>query len=983
MPHFWFPSLVDPEKFVELIRRDYKGAVLCPFPWCEDELQLKLSNIFTRLQIVNRRKERSKLTDDTVNMTDVFKPHPECDSPRVVLIEGNPGMGKTAYCQKVAYDWSVGKIPPDASFPEVKILLLLKCRDMHMKTANIEDALDDQLLPQDAGKKEKEDFFHFIRSNQSRILLVLDGLDELHDDLVKGFQALIQGKVFPNMYLMLTARHELGMKVRRYCDTLLEIVGYSLVDVIEYIRKYFASHENKSLADKMIFELTINKTVRELMVNPLNSALLCLLYEETRGVLPSKKNELYDVLVSCALRRYFAHRGISLGDEDPVQRCATELNQLGKMAFEALLKNQLYFSHDEVKSHSTEDFLQLPFLSREPSVSKIRPTPCYAFTHKTFQEYFAAFYLVHQLLSGNKEKERLLDEISPFDNWQVWEFLIPMVSRKSGEAAEAVVSRLCAFDYHERFKYDNLDFLEEYFEKNYNRVKKFTKWSKYENALSYVVRKTLALIAKCEDGDNELKDYQKKMVHVIARCFPLEKVQLALRSYNSNCNVCSEYLKVKTVTELVLHHQSDQLLLATIKHPLLSKEKLVHLSLKNETSIFDAGPVFDPPDMDQSLRKALLAELFQIGCFLTHVSLQSTSIADEGAQVIAEFLQANRSLRHLNLCAAMIRDRGATELGNALQSNCTLTHLGLPRNKISSVGAEAIATSLQFNSMLIYLDLSQNAGGNSIAMALAQGLGSIRALKYLVVSNGCPSPIDDYVFPTGGSALARALQLNCTLTDLDLELNAIGASGAATFGEALQTNSTLIQLNLRGNKIGEKGAVALGKAMQSNCTLTHLNLRSNYINSNEGIAAIARALQSSCGRLTRLDLCQNDITCSGATAIAEALHTNSSLTHLYLKWNEIKSPGASAFAKALEANRTLTHLCLSWNDIGESGARDLAHALKNHNTTLVYLSLSSKDSILRECFEQRGESKCIVCFSLWSHQGGRKAELVQLEDYYF
>ena len=42
------------------------------------------------------------------------------------------------------------------------ILLLLKCRDMHMKTANIEEAIDDQLLPHDAGKKEKEDF-HFIR----------------------------------------------------------------------------------------------------------------------------------------------------------------------------------------------------------------------------------------------------------------------------------------------------------------------------------------------------------------------------------------------------------------------------------------------------------------------------------------------------------------------------------------------------------------------------------------------------------------------------------------------------------------------------------------------------------------------------------------------------------------------------------------------------------------------------------------------------
>ena len=62
-----------------------------------------------------RRKERSQLKEDTVKMTEVFKSHQECDNPRVVLIEGNPGMGKTTYCQKLAHDWSVGEIPPDAS----------------------------------------------------------------------------------------------------------------------------------------------------------------------------------------------------------------------------------------------------------------------------------------------------------------------------------------------------------------------------------------------------------------------------------------------------------------------------------------------------------------------------------------------------------------------------------------------------------------------------------------------------------------------------------------------------------------------------------------------------------------------------------------------------------------------------------------------------------------------------------------------------
>ena len=375
MPYFYFLFLVNPEKLVELIRRDFKGAVLCPFPWCEDELQLKLSNIFTRLQIVSRTKERSQLTDDIVNMTEIFKSHPDCDNPRVVLIEGNPGMGKTTYCQKLAYDWSVGEIPPDASFPEVEILLLLKCRDMHMKTADIEEAIDDQLLPQDVGKKEREDFFHFIRSNQSRVLLVLDGLDELRQELLPCIQPLIEGKIFSNTFLVLTARHEAGIRLRRYCDTLLEIIGYTNDDVDSYIKKYFSKHEDQSLAEKMIQQLKINTELRELTANPLNTALLCLLCEETNGIFPSSRTKIYDDLVSCALRRYFTKSGVSLGEDDPLERCSDQLIKLGERAFEALLKNQLYFSQDDQTSDST-DFLQLPFLSHELSVSKIRPKPC-------------------------------------------------------------------------------------------------------------------------------------------------------------------------------------------------------------------------------------------------------------------------------------------------------------------------------------------------------------------------------------------------------------------------------------------------------------------------------------------------------------------------------------------------------------------------------------------------------------------------------
>ena len=114
-------------------------------------------------------------------------------------------------------------------------------------------------------------------------------------------------------------------------------------------------------------------------------------------------------------------------------------NQLGQIAFEALLKNRLYFSEEEMRS---ENVLQLCFVTREPSRSKMKPTECYAFTHKTFQEYFAAFYLANEVLADSKESEALLLKVSPEDNWQVWKFLFSMVSKMDSERAVFLVSCL-------------------------------------------------------------------------------------------------------------------------------------------------------------------------------------------------------------------------------------------------------------------------------------------------------------------------------------------------------------------------------------------------------------------------------------------------------------------------------------------------------------------------------------------------------------
>ena len=146
--------------------------------------------------MIGRKKTRGTATDEIVNMSAIFKPHEECSNPRVVLIEGKPGMGKTTYCKKLVYNWATGKPVADDCFPKFETVLLLKCRDIK---SNIWEAIDDQLLPRDIKEDIREKFFTFIRNNQSSVLLVLDGLDELPTVNCQRFQKYFREEYCQNV----------------------------------------------------------------------------------------------------------------------------------------------------------------------------------------------------------------------------------------------------------------------------------------------------------------------------------------------------------------------------------------------------------------------------------------------------------------------------------------------------------------------------------------------------------------------------------------------------------------------------------------------------------------------------------------------------------------------------------------------------------------------------------------------------------------
>ena len=432
-------GIFDPTELINGIRQLYKTREgwLSPFPWCE-EFQFFLGNIFTRLKVVRRKKTRGEITDVFVDMSSILDPYEECSAPRTVLIEGEPGMGKTTYCKKYAYDWATKQQEPQGcGSTAFKVVLLLKCRDIH---SDVWEAIDDQLLPRDIDEEVKQQFFQFIRENQSSILLILDGLDELPSSKLSMFSELIEGRVLPRCHIVATARHEAGKEVRKCCDALLQIEGFTEKHVRGFVTKYFK--ERPDLATKLSQRMSRDKNLREIAVNPLNTALLCLLCEEFEGTLPENRAQLYLDMVECVLRRYRKKKGILERGVDLTNLYKPLLNHLGWVALNGLINGKLDFDETELGKHA-KDLTELGFLSVQPGGSKLRQKLHYAFLHKSFQEFFAAFFICSQIQSKKiKPKELVSDPRCLANLKQVLLFSCGILAMKCDEKVVALVKSL-------------------------------------------------------------------------------------------------------------------------------------------------------------------------------------------------------------------------------------------------------------------------------------------------------------------------------------------------------------------------------------------------------------------------------------------------------------------------------------------------------------------------------------------------------------
>ena len=375
-------------------------------------------------------------------MDEIFGSSEENNDP-LVLVEGSPGIGKTTFCLKLAHDWANGEM--SRSVPVFKLVFLLKCRDMAGdKVKDVVEDIFEQLLPEDLKEKTKEAVVDFLEDldNQKQILIILDGLDELPGKSEDRVSKVLGRKKLPFCYVLATTRQEKGIDSRKQFqfDICLAIEGFSEDNSFDYIRKHFRNigTEHSSKGERLIEEVKQNPLLRHLQRNPLNLLLLCVVYEDHEGSLPSSLTDLYQTIVRCLLRRYCAREQLKASEEDDDLDKQFEVNilALGKLAWKCLLNDRLSFYEDELEEleSSNENIVarRLGLVYKEESLKRLKPRHAYSFLHKTFQECLAASYIAHNLRGSEfyaLEQEECFDVTQKFR--QVLLFVCGMLREES------------------------------------------------------------------------------------------------------------------------------------------------------------------------------------------------------------------------------------------------------------------------------------------------------------------------------------------------------------------------------------------------------------------------------------------------------------------------------------------------------------------------------------------------------------------------
>ena len=403
-------------------------------PW-DQSSAVHIDEIYTQLSWVRDDRKPSGVTQEEIeDYTDIFKGNKHHPNPKRILVSGLPGIGKSTFSKKTAFDWSQQEKRILLKFD---LVLLIKLRDVcNMK--DIRDVLKASKLLASDGVVAVDNVYDYIRRNQEEVLLILDGYDEYN---CAGEQSPVrdiwESNLLRDCHVIMTTRQSKVDKLRCPSHVQFEIKGFKSEDQVKAFARKFL--KDKKTVDEFVKDLR-DKDLEDIAKIPLLLLMLCLLWKgnHQRG-LPKSKAGIYTDFIQTLLN-HLIEKDADSRQVRKVDDYKEELCKLGKFAFSALLQDNFSFHVSELPDNILSTKLIEVGLFHVLNVASLIPEKGVYFIHKSLQEFLAAFYLKEELL---KEQSTIcLSEIDSFEKTVKMIEVLKFVFELSAEAACAVLSHL-------------------------------------------------------------------------------------------------------------------------------------------------------------------------------------------------------------------------------------------------------------------------------------------------------------------------------------------------------------------------------------------------------------------------------------------------------------------------------------------------------------------------------------------------------------
>ena len=804
--------------------------------------------------------------------------------PKVVLIEGAPGVGKTIFAWEQCRQWAEGKL-----LQAYSIVLLLPLRDN-----NIRQITSLPSLFRYTKEQVRDEVTRTLAENRGKGCLIwLEAWDELVDDLRSDslFTQLIRGIQLPAATIYITSRpwatggllQQMGDRISQHTELLA--LAQDQVDIHKREISQQTTHQlpttdtpktdsqkatEPSVLDFLQY-IESHPVILAAMYTPVSAAIVEQVFKCAPHNPPTTVTQLYSAYVLMRLEQYLTqHPKYSAMNikvrtlADLPERVAADFQQLCALAYEGVSHQTIVFSS------LPEGVSTLGLLQSVPQVyDEGEDQVSYNFLHYTVQEYLAALHLSHL---QPQEQMTLIDTRMAMD----------IFGRSYYEATQfkttfqflAGITKLVSLP---------VDFLSELLSRD--AVTMYS-WL-YESQNLPVLRSVLG------SGERGLRlTYSATTTDYFVAGYCLAHSNC---TWSINCTSVDdggmEFLSKGCNHELAVTDISSQIVLASFWIGSITADGVEHfLTIPN-----------------------LLLQHIQ------HLNLMDNKLDRRACDVLAEGVQRMPCLETLNLTRnSLIGCGGAVQLVSSLHSS-KLRQLSMYYTGISDPDFECIASYIHSTTSLESLYI----GGNDISVEsidlLFKGLSVNSSMRRLYMG-GCRLTTSHCV------CLGQLLRhpIHCKIGELDLSGCSMTSDGVGEVVSGLSDNHTLRELNLSGNQIGSEGAVAMATMLKRNSSLETLLLYSCSIGSSGGVE-LGVALERN-KTLRVLGLSENAIGDDGVRGLCVGLENNSSLEVLHLGGDEsLGEEGVSLLLKCVEEkNTSLKTLRLS-----EEYKRDISSVLQS------------------------------------------------------